>query len=92
MGDERADFGFFFAVVEQAQPRAFEHVDHIVERDAVQAGGEAVHPLGGGGVAERVELLHFAQADGEDVEVGGFVDVFERIRGAGDRPALHRRR
>ncbi len=77
VGDERADFGFFFAVVEQAKARAFEHVDHIVERDAVQARGEAVHPLGGGGVAERAELLHFAEADGEDVEVGCFVDVFE---------------
>ena len=77
--DERAKLRFLFARVEQPQPRAFEHVDHVVERDAIQAGREPVQPLGGGRVAERVELLHFAEADGEDVDVRRLVDVLERF-------------
>ena len=56
-----------------------EHVDHVVERDAIQARREPVQPLGGGRVAERVELLHFAEADGEDVDVRRLVDVLERL-------------
>ena len=54
-------------------------MDHIVQRDAIQAGREPVEPLGGGRVAERAELLHFAQADGEDVVVRRLVDVLERF-------------
>ena len=77
--NERAKLRLLFPRVEQPQPRAVEHVDHIVERDAIQARREPVQPLGGGRVAQRVELLHFAQADGEDVEVGRLVDVFERF-------------
>ena len=78
-GEQRAKFRLFFPRVEQAQPRAFEHVDHIVERDAIQARSEPVEPLGGGRVAQRVELLHLAQADGENVDVRRLVDVFERF-------------
>ena len=65
--------------IEQPQPRAVQHVDHVVERDAIQARREPVEPLGGGRVAERAELLHFAEADGEDVDVRRLVDVLERF-------------
>ena len=77
--DQRANLRFLFRRVEQPQPRAVQHVDHIVQRDAIQAGREPVEPLGGGRVAERAELLHFAQADGEDVVVRRLVDVLERF-------------
>ena len=77
--EQRADLGFLVGRVQQPQPRAVEHVDHIVQRDAIQAGREPVEPLGGGRVAERAELLHFAQADGEDVVVRRLVDVLERF-------------
>ena len=76
---QRANFGLLFPGIQQPQPRAVQHVDHVVQRDAIQAGREPVEPLGGGRVAERVELLHFAQADGEDVDVRRLVDVLERF-------------
>ena len=48
---------------------------HVDQRDAVHARAEVVEQLGGLGVAERAEFLHFAQSDGEDVVEDRLVDV-----------------
>ena len=56
-------------------PRRFQFPRDLDQRDAIQAGRDAVEHVGRLGVAERGQLLHLAEADGEDVVEGRLVDI-----------------
>ena len=61
--------------VEDAVARGLQLLQHLDQRHAVQSGREVVEQFGGLGVAQRGQLLNFAQADGEDVVEHRLVDV-----------------
>ena len=68
----------FSSVGQQALAGRFDLANHIDQRDAVEAAGQAVEIVGGGRVVERAELLNFLEADGEDVVVGRLIDAGEQ--------------
>ncbi len=64
--------------IDDLAPRRFQFPRHLDQRDAVQPRRDVVEQVGGLGVAERRQLLHLAEADGEDVVERRFVDVGEQ--------------
>ena len=67
-------------VVDSSASRlAPQFLNHVVQADPVEPGGEPVDPLGRLGAGERAELLDLVQAHGEHVRVRRLVDVGERL-------------
>ncbi len=61
--------------VENPIARKVQLLQHFDERHPIHAGGQIVKQLGGGGVAECAEFLHFPQLDGENVVENRLIDV-----------------
>ena len=61
--------------VEDLVPRRFQIPGDVDQRDAIQAGGDAIQHVGRLGVAESGQFLHLAEADGKDVVERRLVDA-----------------
>ena len=62
-------------LVENLVSRRFQFPRDLDQRDAIQAGGDVIEHVGRLRVAERGQLLHLAEADGEDIVERRLVDV-----------------
>ena len=62
-------------LVEDVVPRRFQVPRDLDQRDPIQTGGDVVQHVGRLGVAERGQLLHLVEADGEDVVERRLVDA-----------------
>ena len=72
---ELRDLARAAVLVEDLVPRRFQFPRDLDQRDAIQPGGDVIEHVGRLRVAERGQLLHLAEADGEDVVERRLVDV-----------------
>ena len=72
---ELRDLARAAVLVEDVVPRRFQVPRDLDQRDAIQPGGDVVEHVGRLGVAERGQLLHLVEADGEDVVERRLVDA-----------------
>ena len=77
--NKRPNLGLLVGRVKQPRARAGEHANHVVKRNSIQARGQAIEPLRRSRVAQRAQLLNLADADSEDVVVGRFINVLQRL-------------
>ncbi len=73
--EKLSDFARAAVAGKQPIARRLQLANHSDERNAVESRGEAVQQFGRLRIAQRAQLLHLAQADGEHVVEHGLVDV-----------------